>query len=197
MMTQSYSDEGIADLVRNNPGQGTEGEYRYFRDVILTKSPCNLLIFGVGKDSQIWIDANKGGRTVFIEHEPEWIKVSKEHIPDMVVHQVSYETKRSAWKRLLNRQDLLFMEDLPDEVLSTAWDVIYVDSPQGGNPRRPGRMKSIYTASVLARRHTDVDVLFHDCDREVEKAYTDRYFGSPLLVKQTERIRHYRLRPAN
>jgi len=56
-------------------------------------------------------------------------------------------------------------------------------------------MKSIYTASVLARRSTDVDVLVHDCDRPVESTYAARYLGPERLVEQIDSLRHYRLRP--
>ena len=75
------------------------------------------------------------------------------------------------------------------------WKVIFVDSPQGGSSKRPGRMKSIYTASVLARRSTDVHVLVHDSTRPVEAAYSDRYLGPERLVEQVDGLRHYRLRP--
>ena len=87
------------------------------------------------------------------------------------------------------------MDDLPDEVLSLAWDVILVDAPQGFRHSTPGRMKSIYTAAVLGRRATDVEVLVHDCDRTVERVYSDRFLGPDRMLSQIDRLRHYRLRP--
>ncbi len=108
---------------------------------------------------------------------------------------MTYDTRRTQWKKLLHRRDELFMEDLPNSVLSTNWDMIFVDSPQGGTRKRPGRMKSVYTAGVLARRSTDVRVLVHDCDRKVERTYSDTYLGPERLVVQVERLRHYLLRP--
>lgn len=188
--------DDLREFVRSNPGQGSFEEYRHLRETILRRAPCNLLVFGVGKDSRLWIDANAGGRTGFVEHEPEWIAKTREVLPGVVVHQVSYDTRRPQWRRLLRRQDRLFMEDLPDEVIATNWDVIFVDSPQGGSRRRPGRMKSIYTASVLARRSTDVDVLVHDCDRPLEQAYSDRFLGPERMVKQIRTLRHFHLRPS-
>lgn len=188
-------DDELRAFVQSNPGQGSFEEYQYVRDRFAARAPCNLLVFGVGKDSHIWHAINEGGRTAFVEHEAEWIAKTREQVPGIEIHQVVYGTKRSQWKRLLERRDVLFMEDLSNDILSTHWDVIFVDSPQGGHARRPGRMKSIYTASVLARRSSNVDVLLHDCDREVEQVYGDRYFGPHLLVKQIRTLRHYRVRP--
>lgn len=191
----SPDDEDLRELVRSNPGQGSFEEYQYLRELIRRKAPCNLLVFGVGRDSKFWLDANPGGRTEFVEHEPEWIQRTREALPGVTVHQVTYDTVRTQWRRLLRRQDRLFMEDLPNTVLATAWDVIFVDSPQGGSRRRPGRMKSIYTAAVLARRGTDVDVLVHDCDRPVEQAYSDRFLGPERMQRQIRTLRHFHLRP--
>jgi glucuronoxylan 4-O-methyltransferase len=181
--------------VRSNPGQGSFDEYRAVRETIRARAPCNLLVFGVGKDSRFWLEANEGGRTVFVEHEAEWIARTRELLPGVVVHQVGYGTLRTQWKRLLDRHERLFMEDLPNSVISADWDVIFVDSPQGGSRRRPGRMMSIYTAGVLARRSSDVDVFVHDCDREVERAYSDHYLGAETMVRQIDRLRHFHLRP--
>lgn len=190
------TDEDLEHLVDINPGQGTFAEYRHLRDTIRQAAPCNLLIFGVGKDSSLWVDENASGHTVFVEHEPEWIRMTREQLGDSVpIHQVTYPTRRTQWKNLLHRGDKLFMTDLPNSVLSTNWDVIYVDSPQGGSRKRPGRMMSIYTAGVLARRSTDVRVLVHDCERTVERVYSDTYLGPERMVLQVERLRDYRLRP--
>jgi glucuronoxylan 4-O-methyltransferase len=188
-------DDDLRELVSSNPGQGSVDEYRALRETIRSRAPCNLLVFGVGKDSRFWLEANAGGRTVFVEHEPAWIARTREVLPGIVIHQVGYGTRRTQWKRLLDRQDRLFMEDLPNSVLACDWDVIFVDSPQGGSRKRPGRMMSIYTAGVLARRSTDVDVLVHDCDRDVERAYSDRFLGPECLVRQIDTLRHFHLRP--
>lgn len=193
---QGATDSELEALVEGNPGQGTLDEYVYLRDIISRRRPCRLLVFGVGKDSRIWMAANEGGRTVFVEHETEWIAKTREQIPGVNVVQVRYGTKRTQWKKLMGRHHRLFMEDLPNDVIAENWDVIFVDSPQGGSDKRPGRMKSIYTASVLARRSTDVDVLLHDCDREIEAAYGDAYFGDHLLVKTVRTLRHYHMRPS-
>ncbi len=188
-------DQDLRDLVARNPGQGTFEEYRHLRSVIRARAPGQLLVFGVGRDTPCWLAANDGGRTVFVEHEPAWIAATREQVPGVDIVQVSYDTRRTQWRALLERRDRLFMTDLPDRILAANWDVIFVDSPQGGSRRRPGRMKSIYTAAVLARRSTDVDVLVHDCHRTVESVYSHRYLGPERMVHQVGGLRHYRLRP--
>ena len=188
-------DEDIRELVAANPRQGTFEEYKALKDRIVERAPCDLLVFGVGKDSRLWLRANEGGRTEFVEHEPDWIARTREELPGIRIHQVTYGTRRTRWRRLLGMRDRLFLEDLPNSVLSADWDIIFVDSPQGASRRRPGRMKSIYTASVLAKRSTDVDVFVHDCDRKVERRYSDEFLGPERLVRQTRTLRHFHLRP--
>lgn len=188
-------DDDLRELVANNPGQGTFEEYRLLRTRLRAKAPGTVLIFGTGRDSRYWIEANAGGRTVFLEHESEWIGIAREKTPGIEIVQVSYDTKRTQWKKLIDRRDRLFMYGLPDWILAENWDLILVDSPQGGSSARPGRMQSIYTASVLARRSTDVDVLVHDCHRPVEATYADRFLGAERMVEQAGSMRYYRIRP--
>lgn len=193
--TEQHPDADLRELVEQNPGQGTFEEYRLLRTRLRERAPAKVLIFGTGRDSRYWIEANAGGRTVFLEHESEWIGIAREKTPGIEIIQVSYDTKLTQWKKLLERRYRLFMYGLPDWILAEDWDVIHVDSPQGGSRKRPGRMQSIYTASVLARRSTDVDVFVHDCDRPAEATYADRYLGAERLVEQAGSMRWYRLRP--
>lgn len=161
-------------------GQCTYEEYEVVYDYVVDRAPCNLLVWGLGKDSALWIDSNEGGDTTFIEHEGEWIKKTKEEIPGIDVVQVSYDTKRSKWRDYLSEDgkkrespDLLI--DLPDSICNTEWEITFVDSPQGGNPDRPGRMASICTASHL----TSNCYFIHDCNRKVESTYSRLYLGEP------------------
>jgi hypothetical protein len=208
-MKPTYDD--IRALVEGNPGQGTFEEYACILDTILAKAPCNLLIFGVGRDSQLWLRANEGGRTVFVEHEPEWIAETRRRLPGVDVVEVKYWTKRWQWPLLLGLDTigldrLLFMRDLPESVVNQRWDIIFVDSPQGGHNQRPGRMQSLYTGSVLARKSagvpTDgspgrraptggVDFLAHDCDRKVEAVFCNHYMKHETLVNAVRTLRHY------
>ena len=172
--------------------QGSFAEYRYLRDQIVARRPCNLLVFGVGRDSQLWLRANPEGECVFVEHHPKWIAFAREQVPEINICQVEYDTRRFQWKRLLSQPDQLFLVDLPETLTTMCWDVIFVDGPQGNQFWRPGRMKSIYTAAQLAHQSGGTDVLLHDCDRRVERAYADRFLGPDHLVEQVEKMRHYR-----
>lgn len=187
----------VLELVRNNPGQGSFDEYLYLLETIRSRAPCNLLVFGVGRDSTLWIEGNTGGRTTFLEHVPDWIELAREAEPDVEVHRVEYDTRRFQWRWLLRKPDRLLMKDLPDDVLATAWDLIFVDAPGGDRWKRPGRMKSIYTAAVLARRSRNAEVFVHDCDRKIERVYADRFLGDERLVRQVDTLRHYRLAPGS
>jgi hypothetical protein len=184
----------VRSLIDRNPGQGTFEEYMRVLEVIRARAPAKVLVFGVGKDSQLWSRANQGGRTVFVEHEAEWIARTREQVSEAEFVQVRYGTARWQWPLLLHLPWLLRMRDLPASVVDERWDVIFVDSPQGGHAQRPGRMMSLVTASLLARRSPRVDVLAHDCDRRVERVYCDRYFADFERVTQIHTLRHYRKR---
>ena len=188
------SDAAIRTLIESNPGQATFEEYKLLHDVVMARAPCNVLVFGVGRDSPLWIDANVGGRVVFLEDVAEWAVFARNAVPGIVVHDVRYGALRQfMWPLLRHFEWALFMSDLPSEVLETAWDVILVDAPRGTRWYRPGRMKSVYTAAVLGAR-SGADVFVHDCLRRVERESSDRFLRPGRLVAQAGSMRHYRLR---
>ena len=53
------------ELVSLNPGNGSVAEYKYIGSLIEKHSPGNILIFSVGKDSNLWIKLNKLGEYSF------------------------------------------------------------------------------------------------------------------------------------
>lgn len=188
------SDEAIRALVRDNPGQATYDEYKLVHDVVVHRAPCNLLVFGVGRDSSLWLDANASGRTVFLEDVPQWAAFARDAVPGIEVHDVRYGTLRVFWPILKHFEERLLMDGLPVDVDEVDWDVILVDAPRGTRWYRPGRMMSIYTASVLGRRTTAAsDVFVHDCHRRVEREASDRFFGAERLAGEAGSMRHYRL----
>ena len=166
------SRERIRALVESNPGQASEAEYSLVHGVLCGRAPCNLLVFGVGRDSSLWMDVNDGGRTVFVEDVREWAEYAREHVEGISVVDVRYWTLRVMWHLLRFIPSLLYMRSLPADVLDAQWDVILVDAPRGTRWYRRGRMMSIYTASVLAKRSRGV-VFVHDCHRFTEAELTD------------------------
>jgi Polysaccharide biosynthesis len=154
--------------------------------------PVNFLIFGMGNDSIFWSELNRGGRTAFIEDQPDWFdQISREH-SSLEGYLVEYGTKLEEARRLINHPDWLAM-DLPPAVRNTQWDVILVDAPAGYENGTPGRMKSIFEASRLIKQGGSIFV--HDQERDVEKEYCERYLSQGRAVAETSGralLRHYK-----
>jgi len=185
--------EEIGSLVAQNPNQMNIKEYGRIAETLLEKGPCNLLVFGTGRDSDLYLRINAEGTTLFIEDNPKWIAYAKEHNPQIQIVPVTYKTHRFEARKYLKLEHLNTLAlDLPKEVTKRVWDVIIVDAPSGYAPDQPGRMQSIYTAATLAKKGCDVFV--HDCDRATERLYSDHLFSRKDLMEVYERTRHYRLK---
>jgi len=165
--------------------QMTEEEYRYIASFLSDK---NFLVFGTGYDSDLWRQANKNGKTIFLEHNAQWITNFQD------TYRIVYTSNLRRDKHTLLEQykqgDYSRLEiDMPEEVKNTAWDVILVDSPEGGKKKHyHGRMQSIYAAKKLA--HDNTDILIHDCDRYIEDTYSSEMFNT--FITQLTKLRHYR-----
>lgn len=183
----------IEQLIRDNPHQLSYSEYARVAETVLEKTPCNFLVFGVGKDSSLWIDLNKEGSTYFLEDNPYWLNLIKGQIPNLNAYPVVYNTKRKEWKHLLKKTEVLQLK-LPIELNAIKWDIIFVDAPAGWDDECPGRMKSIATAAFFAHTQKDVHVLVHDCDRKVEAIYSSEYLKDNYLVKTIGKLRHYHIK---
>ncbi len=156
-----------------------KGEYQYIRQIIWSRTPCNLLVFGVGNDSNFWHESNPKGKTVFLEDYSLWEKKIRKQNPDLIICHVEYNTLVRNASKLLKAyrggdKKCLHMK-LPNKVKNKKWDVIIVDGPRGNSSRYPGRMKSIYMASILAA--PDADIFLHDVHRRVEKQYSREFLG--------------------
>ncbi|NET41544.1 hypothetical protein [Okeania sp. SIO2B3] len=188
----------IFQLVNDNPGQMSFQEYAYITNVIGGKVPGNFLIFGVGQDSLLWLGVNRGGKTVFLEDDKDWLNQVKVGCENSIeAYLVEYGTRVYLWKSLLEEysqgNDCLWMV-LPEKVLFTKWDFILVDAPAGYSEEKPGRMKSIYMAAKLAMKSGNTDIFIHDCDREVEDIYSDYFFDKGYLINQVHKLKHYSLK---
>ncbi len=170
----------IHELVELDRNQMSIREYEYVADLIASKGGCDLLVFGVGNDSRLWLEANPRGRTVFLEDSEYWAGRARDRLPEIDIRSVHYYTIRSQWKELLAGDPERLALELPEDVMAGPWDVILVDAPAGFSDECPGRMKSLYMASVLARTG-GADVLVHDCDRAVERVYCDHFLGKLAL----------------
>jgi uncharacterized protein (TIGR01627 family) len=159
--------------------QLTEGEYHYIASYL---GDVNFFVFGLGHDTELWRYANKEGKTLFVEHDENWMVYRDD------VLKVEYTCKLWQWEKLFEEMKAGIYDNLeitlPDEVRKTKWDVIFVDSPQGYNDGCIGRMQSIFTAWQLASKETIVFI--HDCDRQVEDVFSKELF---TIEEQTKKLR--------
>lgn len=157
-------------------GQMKVEEYMIIADELLRRGPCNLLVFGAGKDSRVWARLNLGGRTVFVDDNATWGQTVVDECPTCSVMLVQY------WTTLERDGGNVALVGDPALVLAAGvaqmheylgvpqdfkWDVIVVDGPAGWYTTAPGRMQSIATARFLA--HGDTTVFVHDCQRQAEQ----------------------------
>jgi|GEM_PF-1210954 len=186
----------ITKLVENNPYQLSIEEYSYITDLVSKRAPGNFLIFSLGKDSGLWLEVNKNGKTVFLEDNIDWFNEVTKNYPEMEAYLVKYGTKRKEWLKLLleynQGYESLSME-LPAHILESKWDFIFVDAPAGYSDEMPGRMKSIYLAAQLAFKSEKTDIFVHDCDRIVENIYGGYFLHQENFVTQVRKLNHYRI----
>tara|TARA_R110001583_G_scaffold90811_1_gene232801 strand:+ start:107 stop:1780 length:1674 start_codon:yes stop_codon:yes gene_type:complete len=164
-------------------------QYKAIYKCIKSKNKPNVLIFGVGGDSNLWHETNKEGLVVFLEDNEKWLNQVKSTSPYLQIFKVDYGIHKGRdADSLLNKfktgnKDILSL-DLPDIVRSTKWDIILVDAPAGWGDSHSCRMKSIYEAYNLPK-NKNVDIFVHDSERDIEVKYSN-YFLKPnyKLIKE-------------
>jgi hypothetical protein len=174
----------VSALRRNLNMQMADGELATILREIEKRRPCSLLIFGVGNDSILWHEANRGGHTVFLENDPFWQRVIRERHHDLEIVPVRYDTKARRWRDDLANPPPL---DLPAEVTSRKWDLIFVDGPAAYTAESPGRVQSIAAASRLVA--PDGTVMVHDCVRTAERTISDRLLSHLPVTSQMRSLR--------
>lgn len=199
--------------------QQTLAEIKVSFDVLLSRAPCNFLVFGLGHDSQMWHSFNPRGTTLFLEEDPKWVQTVLKTAPFLNARNVIYRTKLSEAEKLLqtyrrepdctldkmflrgNDKCRLALNELPEEVYNKEWDLIMIDAPRGYFPQAPGRMAAIYSAAVMARNRKGkgetTHVFLHDVDRRVEKAYAEEFLCRKYLVKAQGRLWHFQIPSPN
>ncbi|CAN6236462.1 unnamed protein product [Urochloa humidicola] len=184
--------------ISNATHRMSDTDIRAISAVLRARAPCNLLVFGLGAESPLWLALNHGGRTVFLEENEFYVKYLEPKHPGMEAYDVSYTTRVRDFRDLLAAaraarakecrpvQNLLFSEcrlainDLPNDLYDVPWDMVLIDGPSGWNPNSPGRMPSIFTTAVLARSGATAakgptDVLVHDFQFELEQVLSKEF----------------------
>ncbi|XP_023764957.1 glucuronoxylan 4-O-methyltransferase 1 [Lactuca sativa] len=196
-------------VTSNITPQQTYKEISVSLRVLLKKSPCNFLVFGLGFDSPMWATLNHGGRTVFLEEDKSWIQQIQSKFPTLESYHVVYDTKVARAAELMEigkREEcnvvgdprvsgceLAMKGNLPEEVYEVEWDLIMVDAPTGYHDEAPGRMKAIYTAGLMARNREEgeTDVFVHDVNRVVEDEFSKVFLCEGYLSEEEGRLRRF------
>lgn len=190
----------------------TEKEFKVLSDLIALKSPCNLLIFGFQPQYLVLSSINAAGITIFLEDDYDKISKVRINSNNTQIHKLEYHNMqaKAAYKLLKHaRQNpdcapnptllqeskcKLALKNLPVQVYEKNWDVMVVDGPSGDSPESPGRMATIYSASVLARAGNSCDVVVHDVDRMIEKWFSWEFLCDENLLYSKGKLWHFRIR---
>lgn len=188
----------------------TAKEFKLLANLVSSRAPCNLLIFGFEPPYLVLSEINAGGTTIILEDDANKVSTIAASSNSFQVFKVEYQIPAGkAYKLLklarrnpaciphLGQLELskcqLLLKRLPREVYKLKWDVVVVDGPRGDRPEAVGRMGTIYTASLLARAAKSADVLVHDVDRMVEKWYSWEFLCDENLVSSKGRFWHFRI----
>ncbi|MGE0666949.1 MAG: hypothetical protein AB7O49_10375 [Sphingomonadales bacterium] len=165
-------------------------ELDHILSVLEVKRPCAMLVFGMGNDSILWFEANRGGQTLFVEDDGYWDRVIRERHPSLRSIRVLYGTRAADWRDDIGRAPALL---LPAPVGNQCWDIVLVDGPAAYKADKPGRVQSVHAARRLVAQNGAI--LVHDCDREAERAICGSVLGHMALAGQVHSLRHYIRRP--
>jgi hypothetical protein len=131
-----------------------------------------MLIFGTGHDSQLWLEINSDGTTLFLEHSLEWREFANQRCPNISIRELpDFGLTVHNSIQDFSADDARFKP--PSDLMETEWDVILIDGPPGYSQKDPGRAVPIYWASKLATERTHIFV--DDYERNLERHFTDRY----------------------
>ena len=174
-------------MKKQKKGLMSKKQYLRIAKKLSEKSPCNLLVFGLGDDSYLWSKINNKGKTIFLEDNKEWISSVNDGTLD--VEHVVYPTSVEKQKEIGFISEKLELS-ISKRVSDLKYDFIIVDAPLGHQPPRPfkgpGRMSSIYMAFKLLKEGGLV--VIDDMGRPIEKLYAFHYFKEENLIDFIEMI---------
>ena len=200
----------VDQFIGHSEAQMSSEQYLYISDRIsggLCRARCNVLVFGVGGDSSLWISANRDGRTVFIEEDETWAERARQRSPSIKVYTYTYRTTLARLDEEINDVDAQFYDFLPPALASLQWNVILIDAPTGYVVTSPGRLQPVWfaakhAASITTEQGRDIDIFLHDANRHAEQRMGREFFSfpfqtHPLLISSPNReqtLAHWKLR---
>lgn len=182
--------EVIFAEIGGQPNSCTHAEYHAFAQKIHTMAPCQLLVFGLGRDSVAWCEVNHNGDTLFLENNPEWIERIAPEIGEQRVQQIGYEYRFEQWEADDLRPEAVPLPESTNALPTAAsYDAIFVDAPWGPTF---GRHQSTHLATTVVR--PGGLIALHDCERPREQLVCQRLLEGRgfALLKEVERLRIYR-----
>jgi len=163
----------LVDEVKDT--QMTFIEYKFISDLVYSYNGANFLVFGTGRDSNLWVESNINGKTIFLEPDLNWINIAKTNNSKMDIRHVIYKTHPSQAEKLYSEyQKTGIFPNLPildKDIIETEWDIIFIDSPVGSVN---GRMTSIFISNELAKKtNKKTHIFLHDSHRPIETMYSE------------------------
>ena len=144
--------------------------------IVRKYSRCNFLFFGNIDMFKNIKKINKLGTTILIGDSKENIEFN-----NLDLFSIDYNSQRKDWDELLHNKEKLLL-NLPKNILDIKWDIIFLAGPKGYSEKCTGRMKSIFTASKLINKNTNIVIL--DIHRKIEKLYSEVYIESQFEFKK-------------
>ncbi len=157
--------------IQMSPGQ----VHAILNAIALAGPKCKLLVFGCGNDTRLWLEANRSGKTVFLESHPDWLAEVSRRNPTADIRRIEYPADLTVSNSLPIDEQRLSTYPVPAVMTEEAWDVIIVDAPQGFNGKAPGRALPIYWSSKVAGPQTQIYV--DDYERALEREYAERFLN--------------------
>lgn len=69
-----------------------------------------------------------------------------------------------------------------------------MDGPSGDTPEAPGRMATIYSASIIARFGNTTDVVIHDVHRMIKRWFSWNFLCEENLVSSKGKLWVFRIK---
>lgn len=179
----------------NNPDQMSISERKYIYETI--HGNCkNLLVWGVGIDTELWHECCDN--TVFVEHNVEWINKVRQmysHHDLSILHGEFHmfdtieSCKTAITSNDVEKYDVYINGGNIDDV---TWDAVIIDGPSGyyqvNEYYRPG---SAYTTTNLSLTEK-ADVFLHDVNRPVEELIIENILSEFNEIYRVHNLLHVR-----